>query len=202
MNILELLDGRLAVKKQEPLTALDRVAKEATIYAFVQKYGVKGKSGRKPKGAAGATAAPEVQPTQVAPQDVPAPKETAPEPVNAAPAKGYSDENMQGYLSGIKAMNDKHVAQNGGHWAYKKHYSTQEGKKYVKVIAHSAGSDGKPLDHSGSVHSFIDKTNGNILKPNSWKAPHPIARGNIGDSDHGMKGMGNNGPAYLKGANY
>lgn len=50
MNILDQLNARLAIKKQESLTALDLVAKAAENYALIQKYGVKGRSGRKHTG--------------------------------------------------------------------------------------------------------------------------------------------------------
>jgi len=47
-----------------------------------------------------------------------------------------------------------------------------KGSKYAKVHI------------NGSVHSFVDLTNGNVLKPASWRAPAKHARGNI-LSEHG-----------------
>jgi len=61
-----------------------------------------------------------------------------------------------------------------------------EGKRYVKVF------------REGSVHCFVDKTNGNILKAASWKAPAKHARGNIGDPDNGQSAMGPHGANYLR----
>ena len=49
----------------------------------------------------------------------------------------------------------------------------EEGSKYVKVVSVSAGG-------SRSVHSFVEKSTGNIWKAASWKAPAKnFARGNV-----------------------
>lgn len=52
------------------------------------------------------------------------------------------------------------------------------------------------LVRDGSAHAFVDKTNGDVLKPASWKAPAKGARGNIFDADGGLGRMGPYGPAY------
>lgn len=64
------------------------------------------------------------------------------------------------------------------------------GKRYVKVVK---------VDPNGgrSVWGFVDKTNGDILKAASWKAPAKHARGNI-FSENPFKGMSWTGPYYLK----
>ena len=50
----------------------------------------------------------------------------------------------------------------------------EEGSKYVKVVSLSWSSR--------SVHSFIEKSNGNIWRAASWKAPaRNFARGNVFD---------------------
>lgn len=52
----------------------------------------------------------------------------------------------------------------------------EPGSKYVKVVKISSGG-------SRSVHSFVEKANGNIWKAASWKAPAKnFARGNIFDA--------------------
>ena len=65
------------------------------------------------------------------------------------------------------------------------------GKKYVKIVRARAGEAG------GSVHCFVDMTNGDVLKAASWKAPAKHARGNIFDEHNGLGSMGEYGPAYL-----
>ena len=61
-------------------------------------------------------------------------------------------------------------------------------KKYVKIIAE---------DGQRSVWAFVDKTNGNILKPAGWNAPAKHARGNI-FNDNYLKTLTCYGPAYLR----
>lgn len=51
---------------------------------------------------------------------------------------------------------------------------------------------------SGSVHCFVDKETGDVLKPASWSKPAKHARGNIFDEHNGLAKMGPYGPAYLR----
>jgi hypothetical protein len=63
--------------------------------------------------------------------------------------------------------------------------TTRHGKRYVKIIR-----DGE------SVFSFIDKTNGDVLKAASWSSPAKGARGNIFDKRNGLSRMQWTGPDY------
>lgn len=60
-----------------------------------------------------------------------------------------------------------------------------QGRKYVKIVK------------SNSVFAFINRENGDILKPASFKAPAKHARGNIFNSDP-LSCIGPYGVAYLK----
>ena len=60
------------------------------------------------------------------------------------------------------------------------------GTRYVRIM------------RDGSAHAFIDRTNGDVLKPASWKAPAKHSRGNIFLSDNGLNCMGEYGPCYLR----
>jgi hypothetical protein len=82
---------------------------------------------------------------------------------------------------------------------FAKHYTNlqppkvelQPGSKFIKVIM---------ADNSQrSVYCFIDKSNGNILKPAGWKAPEPkrIPRGNI-FGDNPLEGCNVHSVAYLR----
>jgi len=51
-------------------------------------------------------------------------------------------------------------------------FEIQPGSKYLKVTQTLGGSN-------LSVHSFIEKATGNILKPATWKAPVKDARYNL-----------------------
>lgn len=70
------------------------------------------------------------------------------------------------------------------------------GTKYAKIVTV------QPKSAGGSAYCFIDLTNGNILKPASWKAPSTKhARGNIrvGDASNWWNGaLGAYGAAYLR----
>lgn len=94
------------------------------------------------------------------------------------------DTAFASYFEGCKKVTADHFAvmkyKDDSVWSF------SEGPKYVKVF------------NRGSVHSFVDKTNGNVLKPASWKAPAKHARGNIYAADNGLKNMGPYGPAYLR----
>ena len=50
----------------------------------------------------------------------------------------------------------------------------------------------------GSAYAFIDKSNGDVLKPASWNAPAKHARGNIFADDNGLNCCGPYGIAYLR----
>lgn len=47
----------------------------------------------------------------------------------------------------------------------------EEGRKFFKIIF--------TTDHQRSVHSFVNKSNGDVYKPASWKAPAKGARFNV-----------------------
>jgi len=52
-------------------------------------------------------------------------------------------------------------------------FRIQEGKKYYKIIQEEYDTFQNRNEYrDGSVHSFVDKNNGNVYKPASWKAPH------------------------------
>jgi len=64
------------------------------------------------------------------------------------------------------------------------------GRRYRKIAKAEYGK-------VSSVYCFVDTTNGNVLKPASWKAPAKHARGNIFDNHNGLRLMSWTGPAYL-----
>ena len=76
---------------------------------------------------------------------------------------------------------------------YSNHYKinwdnliAKSGRRYIKVI------------QGTSVWAFIDKTNGDILKPASWRAPAKHARGNIFDGQFGVFNMTPHGPYSMR----
>lgn len=71
------------------------------------------------------------------------------------------------------------------------------GKRYIRVID-VTNSKVSHLKRE-SVFCFVDVTNGNVLKANSWKAPETKnPRSNIGDEDFGESGISDYGAVYLR----
>ena len=71
--------------------------------------------------------------------------------------------------------------------------SVDPGMRYLKIVStkHDFGVQ-------RSVYCFIDRTNGDVLKAASWKAPAKHARGNIYATDNGLECMDSYGAKYLR----
>lgn len=67
-----------------------------------------------------------------------------------------------------------------------------------EVLTVKKGSRYFRIFKGGSAYAFIDRFNGDVLKPATYKAPARHSRGNIFDENQGMKFMGPYGPAYLR----
>ena len=59
------------------------------------------------------------------------------------------------------------------------------GRRYMKVV--------KDLGNQKTVHSFVDTTNGDVLKPATWRSPAKHARGNIYSDGGGQEAMAPDG---------
>ena len=71
-----------------------------------------------------------------------------------------------------------------------------EGRKYMKVIMTIQPSN--PIHNvQRSSWAFIDKTNGDVLKSATWKAPAKHSRGNLMDEFDGLQFIQWTGPMYL-----
>jgi len=94
------------------------------------------------------------------------------------------------FFDGCKQIYKRYMETNYPDWLDKgleyEKFSFKNNRKYIKVI------------RGGSVHCFVDKTNGNVLMAASWNAPAKHARGNIFDDNNGLGCMNEYGPAYLK----
>ena len=74
--------------------------------------------------------------------------------------------------------------------------SVTKGRRYDRIVKEDVATEDKK-NCSTSVWGFIDKTNGNILKAESWKKPSTKnTRGNIYE-DERMLFCGPYGPAYM-----
>ena len=94
------------------------------------------------------------------------------------------------FLKGAQKRIDDYLKKMGYDWS--EVLSVDVGKRYVRVVK---------TDSSGgrrSAFCFVDKENGDVLKTASWKVPAKHARGNIFDSDNGLKWISAHGAAYLR----
>lgn len=66
--------------------------------------------------------------------------------------------------------------------------TAEVGRRYIRIVCASTPS-------SRSAWAFVDRTNGDILKPDGWKRPAKHARGNILSGD--VQGVSGYGPAYI-----
>jgi len=78
------------------------------------------------------------------------------------------------------------------HWDEK--LTVREGRRYDKIISEDIHDESHR--NSRRVWGFVDKTNGDILKPATWKAPAKHPRGNIYENDC-MQFVTYSGPAYM-----
>lgn len=97
----------------------------------------------------------------------------------------YSEELFKSFFEGVKAVYDEYMA---AHFPRnpREEFKYNEGKRYVKVI------------RGGSVHLFVDKDNGDILKAASWTAPAKGSRGNLSDEFNGLRRVTAHGTEYNK----
>lgn len=63
-------------------------------------------------------------------------------------------------------------------------YDDEPGRKYIRIL------------ENNSAFCFIEKANGNVLKPATYKGPMPHSRGNI--YKIGEEGVNKYGALYLK----
>ncbi len=98
------------------------------------------------------------------------------------------------YIELVQRLNDEHDQKHYAHLmatnpTFHVVVGAEEGSRYVRVF--------KITGTQRSLHSFVDKTNGNILK-GSWKSPVKNGvRGNIHDENI-SKVINHHGPNYLR----
>lgn len=98
---------------------------------------------------------------------------------------------VKDFMVAVQAQTDRYTANNFP--SLKPDRITVENwnaPKYIRVL--------RVGDSTGSVHCFIDATNGDILKAAGYNKPAKHARGNIFAADLGMSCMDPYGPKYLR----
>ena len=102
------------------------------------------------------------------------------------------------WLAACVGMCDNYMAQNYPNNPKEK-LEASFGTRFIRIMKRSVDVDQttqRPF-HS-SAWAFVDRTNGDVLKPATWKAPAKHSRGNIFDPQNGLGSMGPYGPAYLR----
>lgn len=96
------------------------------------------------------------------------------------------NEKLATFMDGIKDLMIR--AGRGCHLSYK------EGQRYVKIITSTDGIVGR------SVYGFVDKTDGAIYRPASWRSPSTKhIRGYIYDCTNGLGAATPWGIRYMRG---
>ena len=102
-------------------------------------------------------------------------------PPTAPKARAGKDADIEAW---VERVNEAYPESFGGT------RKVEFGRKYARVYrVDSRGA-------TGGVYCFVDRSNGDILKAASWKAPAKHARGNIYAADP-LAGVGQYGAAYL-----
>ena len=100
-------------------------------------------------------------------------------------------EALVKFVADAQAMIDADMAKNYPNSA-RKVLSVEPGRRYARIVIQSEGNE-----FSRSCYCFVDLTNGNILKSESWKKPAKHARGNILSIKDVSKSVSTYGAHYL-----
>ena len=96
------------------------------------------------------------------------------------------DKKFDEFLEGCQRVVDEGTRNLG----WRTILTTRKGSKYIKIISEDSGHGNR------TVWGFVEKSNGDILKPQSWSRPAKNNRGNIFDEDP-LLFIGQYGPAYI-----
>ena len=100
------------------------------------------------------------------------------------------DAALGKFIAGCQKLIDDHFERN--HFANTPLLTAEVGSRYIKIVRQELAANG------GSVHCFVDKNNGDVLKAASWRAPAKGARSNIFNEFNGVDGMTEYGAKYFR----
>ena len=107
------------------------------------------------------------------------------------------DQALQLYVDGVQKKLNDYWTESKYTFAPTPKAEVEKGRRYIKITVVNSKKDGR-FD-SRHVHTFIDTTNGNVLKAASWKAPElRNPRGNIYAPDNGLNGVTEHGAVYMR----
>lgn len=101
------------------------------------------------------------------------------------------DTALDKFIDGVQKIEDKYITENDYKHLKGTKVTFEDAVKFTKVYLNEPSGNKR-------IYCFIDRTNGDVLKPATYSVPAKGARGNLFDSDHGLKRMGPHGPAYNK----
>jgi hypothetical protein len=101
---------------------------------------------------------------------------------------------IDGFVAAVQAKHDAHMQKNYPTIAvpHREIFSARLGPKYVKIVRRGSNGTG------GSVHCFLERATGYILKAASWRAPAKHARGTVHTPTFGIEYMSDYGARYLR----
>jgi len=99
------------------------------------------------------------------------------------------DKKFDEFLEGCQKIVDEGMS----NYSWERKLTTRKGSKYIKIISEDVGKD---ISNSRTVWGFVERSNGDILKPATWRGPAKGNRGNIFDEDP-LLFIGQYGPAYM-----
>jgi len=97
---------------------------------------------------------------------------------------------LDSFLIECQSLVDEHMRK----YSWDNKLSVTKGRRYDKIVSEDLHEESRR--NSKRVWAFVDKTNGDILKPEGWKKPAKHARGNIYEEDR-MLFVSYSGPAYM-----
>ena len=100
------------------------------------------------------------------------------------------DKKFDEFLEGCQKIVDEGMR----NYSWERKLTARKGSKYIKIISEDVGKD---ISNSRTVWGFVERSNGDILKPATWRRPAKGNRGNIFDEDP-LLFIGQYGPAYIK----
>lgn len=101
------------------------------------------------------------------------------------------DAALEKFVDGVQKLEDKYIADNDYKHLHGTRVIFEDAVKFTKVFLDEPHGNKR-------IYCFIDRNNGDVLKPATYTVPAKGARGNIFADDHGLKRMGPHGPAYNK----
>ncbi len=101
------------------------------------------------------------------------------------------------FIAAVQVMYDEYMKQYTS-FPFDTKIEFEVGPRYIRVVKREYVK-GETKSRGGSVHTFIDRTNGDIHKAGGWKSPAKNGRrSNIFNDDNGLGAVNHHGAIYLR----